>query len=370
MALEVQMKAMTLLGVSVNLLMLAMNVACGLNDIANGARQPAASLNPDLDARPKQTPVPEVLSPRVPTESSDSEGKSVDPVPSSATCSIPVLPANNTFNVQYQSIKDVDVNSQSLDVYMPVVKDPCKGVPVVIWVHGGAWMLGDKSAVGAKAALFNSLGYGFVSVNYRLSPNLKDDPTLNPARIQFPIHPTDVGAAVAWVHQNIKKLGGDAQRLALMGHSAGAHLAALVALDQRYIKRADSNWNPKSLRCLGSYDTEAYDVRELMRQASGQSLLIYRNAFGDESAVWEAASPINFVSEYGMSVQLAKRGEGDRQAQLEQFKSALMNKSNGVSVIDAAAYSHTEVNQKIGVAGEQVMTPAVTKFVQQSCFAN
>ncbi|MEY3903753.1 MAG: hypothetical protein RL189_3059 [Pseudomonadota bacterium] len=364
------MKSMTSLCVAVNLILSGLNVACGIQGLAGGAQEPVASLNPSLDTQPKQTPAPEVIPPAVPSESENSEEKRVEVVLPVITCTLPALPAKNNFNLQYQSIMGVDVNSQSLDVYMPAVKDPCKGVPVVVWVHGGAWMLGDKAAVGAKAALFNSLGYGFVSVNYRLSPNLRDDSTLNPARIRFPIHPADVGAAVAWVHQNIKKFGGDEQRLALMGHSAGAHLAALVALDQRYIKRADANWNPKSLRCLGSYDTEAYDVAELMHQASGQSLLIYRNAFGDEPAVWHAASPINFVSEYGMSVQLAKRGEVDRQAQLERFKSALLSKSNGVSVIDAAVYSHTEVNQNIGVAGEQVMTPAITKFAQQSCFAD
>lgn len=71
-----------------------------------------------------------------------------------------------------------------------------------------------------------------------------------------------------------------------------------------------------------------------------------------------------------MSVQLAKRGKDDRQAQLEGFKTVLLSKGHSVSVVDARVYSHTEVNQKIGVAGEQVMTPAVTKFVQQSCFAN
>jgi acetyl esterase/lipase len=300
----------------------------------------------------------------------DSDATQTTPPAPPNLCNANALPRKQTLDVQYQQLSNVDPNLQSLDIYFPAVENPCQGVPVVIWIHGGAWMLGDKANVDskAKAEHFNLLGYGFVSVNYRLSPDLRIDSRLNPNRIKFPDHPNDVGAAVAWIHKNIKKFGGDNQKLALLGHSAGAHLAALVSQDQSYIQKADPTWDPKSLRCLGSYDTEGYNISTLMQQAGGQTRLIYRNAFGDDPAQWSAASPINFVKEYGMAIQLAKRGEQDRQTQLENFKIALEGKGNKVSVINAQTLTHEEVNRVIGALGDTVMTPYVTDFITKSCF--
>ncbi|MEN9528537.1 MAG: hypothetical protein RI932_410 [Pseudomonadota bacterium] len=287
-----------------------------------------------------------------------------------SSCSKPALSAKKTADIRYQSISGVDPKFHSLDIYMPAVANPCEGVPVVIWVHGGAWMIGDKSNLDSqvKAKHFNAMGFAFVSVNYRLSPEVRDESQLNPDRIKFPDHPNDVGAAVAWVHKNIRTHGGNPEKLAVLGHSAGAHLAALVALDQRYIERTHTTWNPKALRCLGSYDTEAYNINEFMPTAVGMQRLFYRNAFGDLPAMWSAASPINFIKDYGMAIQLAKRGDAGRHAQLENFKKALEEKKNSVSVIDAQSLSHEEVNRLIGSTGDQIMTPFVSKFLSETCF--
>lgn len=285
-------------------------------------------------------------------------------------CSNPPLTAKQTPNVQYQMLNGVDPKFNSLDIYMPAVTNVCEGVPIVIWVHGGAWMIGDKANADSevKANHFNSMGYGFVSVNYRLSPVVTMVSQIEPNRIKFPDHPNDVGAAVAWIHKNIKTYGGNPEKLAILGHSAGAHLAALVALDQRYIEKVDATWSAKALRCLGSYDTESYNINEFMKTATGQQLAFYLNAFGADQAVWTTASPINFIKEYGMAIQLAKRGDSDRQAQLENFKTALEEKKNSVSVIDASILNHEQVNSSIGAKGEQVMTPFVSRFLSEGCF--
>lgn len=105
-----------------------------------------------------------------------------------------------------------------------------------------------------------------------------------------------------------------------------------------------------------------------MMTATGQSRLIYLNAFGDEAGVWTAASPINFIKNYAMPVQLAKRGDLERQNQVENFKRALEENMNSVSVIDAKSISHEEVNRLIGATGDQIMTPFVSKFLFENCF--
>src|SRR5262249_27869294 len=111
---------------------------------------------------------------------------------------------------------------QVLDVYAPA---GAKNAPVVFWIHGGGWQTGDKSRVQAKPQAFLDQGFVFASTNYRLLPQV-DMGTI--AR--------DIASAIRWVHEHIAEYGGDPQRLFVMGHSAGAQLAALVCTDERYLK--------------------------------------------------------------------------------------------------------------------------------------
>ena len=115
-------------------------------------------------------------------------------------------------------------DDQRLDVY---ALNDAKRAPVMVYVHGGGWRRGDKSAVGRKAQFFTGLGWVLVSTNYRLLPEGK-----HPTNVQ------DVAQALAWVHDHVAEHGGDPERIFLMGHSAGAHLAALVATDERHLKAA------------------------------------------------------------------------------------------------------------------------------------
>ena len=111
-----------------------------------------------------------------------------------------------------------------LDVYAP---GDGKDHPVVIWVHGGAWQIGDKAHVQAKPRAFNERGYVLVSVNYRFHP-----------AVTYKEQAGDIAQAIRWVHDHAGEYGGDPGRVFLMGHSAGAHLAALVGTDGRYLEKA------------------------------------------------------------------------------------------------------------------------------------
>ncbi|MGH9657085.1 MAG: alpha/beta hydrolase, partial [Bryobacteraceae bacterium] len=111
---------------------------------------------------------------------------------------------------------------QLLDVYTPPTGS---NLPVVVWVHGGGWMRGSKSEVDGKPAAFVEKGFVFVPVNYRFVPHVIMDTIVR-----------DVAKSVGWVHANISRYGGDPNRIFLMGHSAGAQLAALLCTDSRYIE--------------------------------------------------------------------------------------------------------------------------------------
>src|SRR3954447_9412760 len=111
---------------------------------------------------------------------------------------------------------------QVLDVYSP--RD-AHGLPVVFWIHGGGWQTGDKSSVQGKPQAFTDKGFVFVSTNYRLLPGVDMGTIVR-----------DVARSVRWVHDHIAEYGGDPKRLLVMGHSAGAQLAALICTDDRYLK--------------------------------------------------------------------------------------------------------------------------------------
>ena len=128
-------------------------------------------------------------------------------------------------NIPYYQGKDAHKVKHKLDLYLPRDK---KDFPVVLFVHGGAWILGDKKFFGVHEAvgeMFARHGVGAVLTNYRLSPKVK-----------HPEHVKDVARAFAWVHKNIKKFGGRPDQLFVCGHSAGGHLAALLATDESYLK--------------------------------------------------------------------------------------------------------------------------------------
>src|SRR3954471_17625163 len=110
---------------------------------------------------------------------------------------------------------------QVLDVYAPA---GAKNVPVVFWIHGGGWQAGNKSMVGVKPKAFTEAGFVFVSISYRLLPT-----------VDMTALTSDVATALGWVHKNIATYGGDPARLFVMGHSAGAQLAALMCTDEKYV---------------------------------------------------------------------------------------------------------------------------------------
>src|SRR3954447_5127934 len=111
---------------------------------------------------------------------------------------------------------------QVLDVYSP---KGAKNLPVVFWIHGGGGQTGDKTSVQIKPQAFNDKGFVFVSTNYRLLPSV-DMATIV----------RDVAKSIRWVHEDIADYGGDPKRLVIMGHSAGAQLAALICTDERYLR--------------------------------------------------------------------------------------------------------------------------------------
>ncbi|MBI2806850.1 MAG: alpha/beta hydrolase [Planctomycetes bacterium] len=128
-------------------------------------------------------------------------------------------------DVAYYDGPETNARRHRIDLFLPTGKTD---FPVVVLVHGGAWMVGDNRCCGLYSAVgeyLASQGIGAVLPNYRLSPSVK-----------HPEHIKDLARAFAWTRRTIKQYGGDPTQLFLVGHSAGGHLVALLATDEQYLK--------------------------------------------------------------------------------------------------------------------------------------
>ena len=133
---------------------------------------------------------------------------------------------------------------QKLDIYTPADEDRSLR-PVLIFFHGGAWRDGEREGYGFLGRAFASRGFVTVIADYRKAP-----------KARFPAFVEDTAAVVAWVHAHIANRHGNADRIFLMGHSAGAHIAMLTALDPRYLKQQglDTNVIKGVVGLAGPYD--------------------------------------------------------------------------------------------------------------------
>lgn len=112
-----------------------------------------------------------------------------------------------------------------LDVYQPA--QPSSSAPVIVFFYGGNWNAGSRRGYLFVGEALASMGFVAVLPDYRLYPE-----------VRFPDFLTDCADAARWTQENIARYGGDPQRLFLMGHSAGAYNAAMLALDPQYLKAA------------------------------------------------------------------------------------------------------------------------------------
>ncbi len=270
-------------------------------------------------------------------------------------------PAAAPETLTYRSVPDVDPNLTSVDVYR--LADGCDDRPVVFWIHGGGWSTGDKAsgAITQKAAWAAENDWVLVSVNYRLStPG---------AGVVYPVHGEDVAAAVAFTLDRADDLGIDPTRVAVLGHSAGAHLAAMVSVDPDLLR--DEGRSREDIDCLVALDTEGYDLQERLDTGSDLTDALVANAFGTDPAELAAASPELVLEGAGGPVAdavIITRGLPKRRQQAGEFAAALRAAGSSADVLAVDGYSHADVNDALGRPGETVETPTVTAFLH-TCLA-
>lgn len=127
-----------------------------------------------------------------------------------ATC-----PIRSQKNIVFQEIDGKQVQA---DLYRP---DSDVELPIVVMIHGGAWMTGDKWNVVSHATEMAEAGFLVMAINYRLAPEFP-----------WPAHQVDCQAALSWMAKHAQEWHGNLDRLGVWGYSAGGHLALMIALEQ------------------------------------------------------------------------------------------------------------------------------------------
>jgi acetyl esterase/lipase len=234
---------------------------------------------------------------------------------------------------------------QRYDLYRPSASN---NAPLILMVHGGGWARGDKDmsrVVSNKVNRWVPRGIAFVSINYRMQPKAAP---LEQAR--------DVARALADVQQNSPKLGIDRKNIVLMGHSAGAHLIALLAARPELLAEAGAT-PPQGYVLL---DSGALDVPAIM---NARHIRLYDRAFGNNPADWTAASPWHQLRQPSapiLAVCSTRRDDACPQARAFIGKAEKIGTQTEILALDK---THGEINA--GLGDDPDYTAAVERFMSR-----
>lgn len=214
--------------------------------------------------------------------------------------------ATYTKSIVYKDIAYGKKPRQRLDVLVPPSIEAGEKLPVVIFFHGGAWMRGSKEDLlySHFARDLTQNGFIFVNADYRVYPE-----------VRFPGFLNDPRRAIEWVHRHIADYGGDPQYLILMGHSAGAHLVALLTVQDDLLPPAIFFAIKKAVLLSGPYHLPSYRGY-LQTEFRGIVEKVFLHLFGGEKNLLKI-SPVNQVEKTHIQYLIAV-GEKDRVTPPEQ----------------------------------------------------
>jgi arylformamidase len=246
-----------------------------------------------------------------------------------------------------------------LDVYTPE-NSAGKSLPVMFWIHGGGWQAGDKSDVALKPKVLTERGFVFVSANYRLLPEVSMDELMG-----------DAAKALGWVHRNISRYAGDPTRIFVGGHSAGAQVAALICVDDRYLKKEGMSF--QVIKGCVPVDGDTYDIPKIIMTAEHRQALYggkmftfgHRQKFGNDPEKHVDLSAVTHVAgNKGIPpfLILYFSGNPDTRAQAQLLESALKAAQIPARSYGKADTNHSRLNDDLGKP-EDPATQELYKFL-------
>lgn len=257
-----------------------------------------------------------------------------------------------TKDIAYVEGPDADPAKHRLDLFMP--PEGAK-FPTVVWIHGGAWKEGDRRLYDRLGKRFAEAGVGLAAISYRLSPAVK-----------HPEHARDAARAFAWVHANAARHGGDPERLFLMGHSAGGHLAALLAADPKYLKAAGV---PEGALKGSIPMSGVYLIPALPENARG-FLRFLPEAFGSDPAVCRDASPVTHLKTLACPLLVVTETEDTLRVRpsMEILRAAVRTQgAPGVEFFDAEGRNHFSIVARMMDPGDDPVRARILEWIRKRC---
>jgi acetyl esterase/lipase len=230
----------------------------------------------------------------------------------------------------------------------------------MFWIHGGGWQVGDKSDVALKPKVLTERGFVFVSTNYRLLPDVEMDVLIR-----------DVAKSLGWVYRNIAKYGGDPKRIFVGGHSAGAQLAALICIDERYLKEEGVSFDV--LKGCIPVDGDTYDIPKIIMTAEHRQTLYggkmftfgHRQKFGNHPEKHVDFSAVTHVTRNkGIPpfLILFFSGNPDTRAQARRLEAVLKQADIPATAYGKRDSNHSHLNNNLGIPDDPA-TQELYKFL-------
>jgi arylformamidase len=249
---------------------------------------------------------------------------------------------------------------RQVDVYAP---EGARNLPVVFWIHGGGWQTGHRTNINLKPQAFVDKKFVFVSTGYRLLTNVDMGTIFR-----------DVAKSVRWVHDHVAEYGGDPERIFIMGHSAGAQLAALICTDDRLLKAEGLSLG--IIKGCVPVDGDTYDVPAIIETAETRLRVHgmpmpkfgHRVKFGIDPEKHRDYSAVTHVAK-GKGIPpfliLHVADHPDTSAQAQRLGAVLKDAGVSNKVFAAKETNHTKLNDDLGLADDPA-TKALFDFVSES----
>ena len=259
-----------------------------------------------------------------------------------------IAAVNATKDIAYAA--DVPGDKHRLDVYTPA---GVRNAPVVIFIHGGGFVQGDRRDYNGLATAIASTGVVVVVPSYRLIPQTDARGAAQ-----------DIAAAAVWTTKHVAGYGGNPHGFILCGHSSGAYLAALVGLDPEFLS---SDGIPISIvrGIIGFSGT--YDVRDMDPEATPAERALLQSYFGASREARAALSPITYAAKTSPPVALFCGGIYDAAAcgQRDAFFAALVGADAKVQMDADASATHAGVVANLsryGTPEQRTLLDFVAKY--------
>lgn len=237
-----------------------------------------------------------------------------------------------------------DGSDLRLDIYQPT---DVRNAPVVIFLYGGRWSGGDKGDYEFAGEALTSKKFVTVIPNVRQYP-----------QVRFPVFVADAARAVKWVRANILRYGGDPNKIFVMGHSSGAHIAAMLALNEDYLKTVGGSrkWLKGMIGLAGPYDFLPLTDPDL------------RDIFGPPEK-FDESQPIHFVDGNNPPL-LLMHGEDDETVWIKNSRSlakAVIRANGHVETVFYEELSHSRIIGALGqpLRGFADVLDQVSEFVNR-----